>query len=541
MKSYTNFLSLLAVTTLMYGCNEKISPELQAGNSSTTVTTSGNTPSSYYFKVTNNSPTILNYVLHRTGDGNKSADCKIESATTALSNELYIGESTDPHDNKFFDISCFFEAEELSLYFNGLNFKVEASQNTCEYIAYSPFSFFDAIPGNSTSSYAVIECDTETLARGFATYSTYIPASATHTGGTIVDCGQSVDTGLPAGSRTQFLTKKDPSELCAFDYATNGGGNEQNCDTGTISLDVTTLTTTEDANGDPVTVAKTTNTKHKCGGTIGACIGGPIKQVSLPANSTRGSEITNSVKDADFSKEYSLPALIGKRTGNYDIVNFRRGLASKDLNYKDYDTLNESEWGDTNLYKSFDPAIMEKYAANKYPDGTSTIISAAEVIAQAQSSNISTATPYAADPYLATNSSYRTNPFYTFYCLDRAYDIKARIRMVVRDWDRVFPADTAQLEVISDVWDSLPPAGGRRQDLPSDEEEVQNDPGLYNLYNDKWDWDDLVAMTRSDTSSTTIDDQMSAGTFVLSPTPPASGYPDGWWNPDIFPNQGTAQ
>jgi hypothetical protein len=543
MKRYTHFLSLLAVSTLIAGCNEKISPELQAGNSSTTVSTNTTTPDSYYFKVTNSSPTVLNYVLHRTGEGNKATDCKIESLTSALSNELYIGEATDPHDDKFFDISCFFEAEELSLFFNGLNFKVEASKNTCEYIAYSPFSFFDAIPGSSTSNYAVIECDDPTLALTFAGYSAKVPATATHSGGTKVQCGYTVDKGLDAGSRAEFQSKDSESELCSFDYASNGGGNGQNCDTGVLTLDVTTITTVDDGTG-PVTVAKTTTKKYSCGGKVASCIGGPIKQVSGLSSATRGSELVNSVKDTDFSKEYSLPGLVSKRAANYDIVNFRRGLASKELNYKDYDTANESEWGDTNLYKSFDPAIMEKYAANKYPDGISEIITTTGagnmLTTQAQLNNTNTATPYAADPYLATYSGYRTNPFYTFYCLDRAYDIKARIRMVVRDWDRVFPADTTQLEVISDVWDTLPPAGGRRQDLPKDEEEVGADPGLYNLYNDKWDWDDLVAMTRSDTSATSIDDQMLAGTFVLSPTPTAT-YTDGWWNPDNFPSQGPLQ
>ena len=42
--------------------------------------------------------------------------------------------------------------------------------------------------------------------------------------------------------------------------------------------------------------------------------------------------------------------------------------------------------------------------------------------------------------YNLGHSAYEANPFYTFECLDAARDLKARIRVQVREWDRVFTA-----------------------------------------------------------------------------------------------------
>ena len=44
----------------------------------------------------------------------------------------------------------------------------------------------------------------------------------------------------------------------------------------------------------------------------------------------------------------------------------------------------------------------------------------------------------------ATTAPYgATQPFYTFNCLDGAKDIKARIRLIVRDWNKTFKVNSA--------------------------------------------------------------------------------------------------
>ncbi len=521
---------------MIYSCNEKISPELESGNSTTVPSITA--PDEYYFRVVNNSPTVLNYKLHRTGTGNATKECSVSSTSTAFSSDLYIGDIGTSHDSKAYDISCFMEAEELSLYYNGLDFGIEASKNTCEYVAYSPYSYFDAIPGSSTATYVGTRCvEGEADDLDAATLS-----PATYGGGNPLRCEYMVDTSVAEINRVPRKIPTDYQAYCAFDYATNSGGNGQNCDTGRMTID--TITVYLKPNVDPTLPGEISSKDdpqetHECGGSIAACVEGPIKQID--PDGMRVSDILNTTLNTNFSKDYSLPKLKDVRTGMYDIVNYRKGLASLNLDYEDYTTGNDAKWGDPDYFKSFDPTLMEKYAANKSPnnvDGEKIISDAA--LATKSISNGWTQTPYAADPFLGVSGA-RVNPFYTFYCLDRAYEIKARIRMVVRDWDRVFTSTTSNLELISDTW--VTPADKRIQDIPNDEDEYKDDPANFNLFNDKDDWDVLVEMTRHDPNNTGVYDWTPAylGTLYY-PTPGAFApyLTSRWWDPTIFPNEGPA-
>jgi hypothetical protein len=562
MKSLSKILSLLTVSTVMVSCNEKISPELQSGNASSSTTTVASSPDSYYFKVTNNSAAVLNYVLHRTGDrsGLPSAEnCKIESTSLSLNNIAYVDDTSSgsAHADKLYDISCFFEAEELALFFNGLSFKVEASKNTCDYISYAPYSFFNAIPGSSNGSFLGITCDdltTQAIANPIATGLGATWTDPSDSTVKAISCGTMVDISLPLSVRRPVVIPADFNTMCKFDYDTNGGGNGENCDIGSHGVTIRNITTTETDTG-LVTTYDDEQKVESCGGAIAACVGGPIKQISKLTDVTRGSEIYRTELNTNFSTTFDIPSLYGKeKAGNFDLVNFRRGLASMNLNYLSYEEANWTAWDkDDPENKLFDANIMERYAANRFPVGSDPIITTALLNIKKESYPSSsapevTATPYAADPFLASLSNYRVNPFYTFYCLDNAFEIKARIRMVVREWDRVFPSNTANLELISDLGLNPPGTGNpddqRRQDIPTDSsaydlEEVDSDPGLYNTYNDIRDWDDLVPMQRSDTSSDSVQVLVGLGTFVLSPFPTAT-YTDGWWNPNYFPNQGSS-
>jgi hypothetical protein len=523
---------------MIYSCNEKISPELQTGNSTTIPSTTA--PDEYYFRVVNNSATVLNYKLHRTGTGNATTECSIKSTITALSSTLYHGEaiSATPHDLKAYDISCYMEAEELSLYFNGLDFGFEASKNTCEYVAYSPYSYFDVIPGSSATTYGGITCgdgvgDADVAAIATTYGFTY------GAGNTPVGCNQMVDIGIGlVASRTVRDIPEENQTLCSFDYETNGGGGGKNCDIGTIGFSIRNVfdNDTVTAGIQPASTSVPTG-NHKCGGSLAACVEGPIKQID--SELMRVSEILNTTAGTNFTQDYTLPKLIGVRGDLYDIVNYRKGLASQDLDFISYLPANDSDWGDPDYYKSFDPNLMEKFAANKSPDNVE-IINAAAILAEATLPHGYTKTKLAADPFLGVGGA-RVNPFYTFYCLDRAYEIKARIRMVVRDWDRVFTSTTSSLELISDSYVS--PASDRIQDLPNSEVEFPDDPGNFNLYNDKDDWDVLVWMQRSDPNGVGVYD---SGDTLWTPwtAPPDPLIPVqslGWWDPSIFPNQGPTE
>jgi hypothetical protein len=138
---------------------------------------------------------------------------------------------------------------------------------------------------------------------------------------------------------------------------------------------------------------------------------------------------------------------------------------------------------------------MDFYSYNKKLDGTSLITDTGSTLTP----DITTASytdkrfrarPLAADPFLGLVAP--VNPFYTFYCYDDAFDVKARIRMVVREWDRIFPTDSSDLELLSDL--------GKGQFARMDstvEYEVPGDTDQWLLMNDIQDWDDHIPMERT--------------------------------------------
>src|SRR5690606_18360853 len=151
MKAF-NYFTLITLATLSVACNEKISPKLLDANQSTTVPPIIE-PDVYSFQVKNISPEGRKFHLHKAGIGNFDTPCEIKTTDKFTSN-LY----RDSLRNPEFDISCFFEAEELSLSNGGFSFQFEATPNTCEYVGYAPFSFYNFQPGDSSATYTQITC-----------------------------------------------------------------------------------------------------------------------------------------------------------------------------------------------------------------------------------------------------------------------------------------------------------------------------------------------------------------------------------------------
>ena len=95
--------------------------------------------------------------------------------------------------------------------------------------------------------------------------------------------------------------------------------------------------------------------------------------------------------------------------------------------------------------------------------------------------------------------------------------------MVIRDWDRAFPTTSSSLELISDFGNGFDSSGQelRLQDAVTSSEEVPGDIGYGNSYNDYYDWDDIVPMSRTPLAP--------GSSAVWEPT-------NGWFDPDSFPN-----
>lgn len=521
-------LTCLTLALSLGACNEKVSPELQGG--AATSTTTGSTspvipPDSFYFKVTNSADTMLNFKLHKTGAGNADKNCEITSSTE-LSSDKYRS------DLATYDITCYLEAEELVLNHNGLEYSVEASQNTCQYIGYSPYSYYNFQPGSSSQTVHTLDCSGVTNAQ-YAAAKLVIPELGAIANDT---CASARNPAAPAD-----IDIESEADFCSFDYSsikTISEDGAPNCDEGVLNVTAFNLVGEDsDNNGSPDEFTLTKNVKTvKCNGKAANCIQGPIKEISSLSKFTSGIEVTRAKVNTPYSTKYTLPKLFGRGLSNIRYANFRRDLASTEIEYGNSDrssgTLSSSylsSFGDPLYLKSYNPDIVSMYSNNKRMDG-SVLVTSPMITARRfdylKGSNVSS-TAFAAEPFLGLGNGYKTNPFYTFYCYDNAYDVKARIRMVVRDWDRTLPssATSSAFERISDA-DLLPPMA--RQDVPYTQE-ITGDPDSWNDFNDIFDWDDLIDMERDDANipydpSITVYRPYPKGNFV-----------NGFLNPYNFP------
>ncbi len=480
-------LSLLALAVLATSCNETVSPELQSSSAtSPTTSTTPVPPAEYYFKIANSSPVMLNYKLHKTGNLNSSAACEIRN-TTGLSSDIFRGNQAAN------DITCYFDAEELSLYFNGFNYQIESSANTCDYVAHTPFSYYDGIPGDSSDTFTQVTCVGEANdghVIGAAAIEGVNISSASGNAG----CNEWVSESIASGTRVKFLNPNDAS-LCRYNTPSNG-----NCDIGVITVNEFVVTYTppgDDPAAEPggpngVIVPRIVN----CGGTIGSCVGGPIQEVKkyTPKKDVTVTEIYQTEINKESKIEYKMPSLVGKFSSNKRYANFRRDLASLQIDYVSgddsaitYPTYKDA-FGIAAFGKTYNSTLIDYYAGNKRMNGAE-IVTAAALTAVSTPGNMYRSVPLAAEPFLGLVA--KTSPFYTFYCLDNAFDVKARIRMVVRDWDRIFPT-SADNEYISDIWRGV----NSRQDNPN-YVEVPGDDDQFIPFNDREDWDDQVPMTRT--------------------------------------------
>lgn len=202
---------------------------------------------------------------------------------------------------------------------------------------------------------------------------------------------------------------------CYGNYTDEGGPNS---DTGTVTVNTYTASTA----GNPCdTVAQTT---INCGGTKIACLAGPITSV-----------ITDSAALANGFRVSTIFSAEGLEK-TWDI---RSSLEFLDV---------------TNLRN------------------------ANGVVLNACSNTRANANTWASQTQAATVAPHGggENPFYEFTCLDAAKDIKARIRLVVREWNRTFRIN----DLINDV-------------LPVKMNTNAVDPLFGSTYNQIQDWDNVYS------------------------------------------------
>jgi hypothetical protein len=560
MKSLPKILSLLTISTMMVSCNEKISPELQSGGSTTLPgggpSTSSN--SNYVFKLEQTSGSMLRYKMHKTGEGNNNVECKIDEET--FSTTLFQG------DPGTYDITCFLEAEEQSLYYSGVDLKLTASPNLCENVVYAPFNFFQYQPGSSSRSVNLYRCAAELNGSMSGTYKGANPSSTYSN----ASCDKAVD--LSVGITAAGRSVETDQDLCDFDYTEAEGPN---CDSGIISVNEITIgiapayctNSSYDNEEDCTTNGSSWNTTHlqaspavnrlhKCSGKLANCRAGA--GISGTESTFKGiiADINQSTADTPFEKEVTLssPSSLGHFT-NMSIANFVR-QCSGSIDNSDplfFATAPYSSFGKTER-KKFDPNVIDRYSVGiNYWDNSNTTedyFSAKLAYptyhsprSSAANSVVTTPGPgwkvtyHAADSFMTTLSAINhagsiskaaANPFYAFYCLNNALDIKARIRLVVRDWDQFPDYENHDFELLSDIFEQQSTYQNGRMDTIGQELSEDNNP--FNDFNDVQDWDDFFR-----------DQSLDIPAGPIRPFDKSCSGPGGsetWYSPNLFPGSG---
>tara|TARA_B100001971_G_C18268036_1_gene596533 strand:- start:108459 stop:110018 length:1560 start_codon:yes stop_codon:yes gene_type:complete len=483
-------LRILLGLTLIFtlSCTEEISEELK--NSSTSdALTDAQKFNGKSIKLEHLMDEELSYRIHK--EGSSSLECELTSPSTGFFAKDYYQDLDDYAGADPQVANCILEAQELDLWKNGAKLKLTVDEYLCEYVTYEPFKFYDYPAGRTTRVVYEVECDDEACGTG---------------------CGNTYENiDLSGGAAAvSFSGAIDPSELsCYYDHSENGGPN---CDNGSIKT-VTYNDTTEsvDHDDDPSTpnICQITGTTQyvqtdvseiDCDGEITACLAGP--SVDFFQDPTITTEIYNNEELEEFTQEFTIQAP-AERIGEsvYDdtnmyIANFSRicsnmtDLPSKntaaDFNGLDFQgketeriwrSNNYSGSTATNVFIEDEDKVYNLSRNIGHLTNLDSSQSSVEGLYTDGSGAEYGSIGYTENPW---RGPYRTSAYYSFKCLDKAFDTKAQIRLYIREWDRAY-SDTvnpASFAYVSDIHlDEIMDS----DDLTNDNEE----------YNNRTDWDDF--------------------------------------------------
>lgn len=221
-------------------------------------------------------------------------------------------------------------------------------------------------------------------------------------------------SGGSLGSDVPVAIQPTAANVCYGNYEDNGGPN---CDSGAVTVRTHAPTTT----GGPC--ATVTTTTISCGGKKTNCLAGPVTSVF-------------SATDLEANVRLSTVASSGGATKTWPIKS-------------SFDFLDTSNLRNANNITNNTCTQTRTDANDWYAD---------------QNARAITQNPFG-----------KENPFYEFTCLDSAKDVKARIRLTVRDWNRAFR--------INDLLDAV---------IPPKMNDASASP-LGPSYNNSLDWDDAYA------------------------------------------------
>jgi len=283
----------------------------------------------------------------------------------------------DPLDIDTVDIDCFLDGGEKDINQLGLKLTSKSGPAVCNFVDYTPFGFrqFPSTATNPTTiRYAKI---TTNSCEDHVANDSVLYLSGTATLG---DVAGAFD-GVPIFSVVE-------ETICQSKYS-DGKGGYVNCDQGSYIID--TYEIVEDdagtGNGTCTYIFKAAAEETDCAGNSNKCIQGPVRDLfsDVDSNGYRGVTI------------FANPGL-------------ERSFEIKGPNDNVINTYSSS----TNL------GVANYVGRNSCPD---------------RSINN---TDYKSNGWASAGNSPFIHPYYTFECKDGAEDTMARIRVMVREWDRDF-------------------------------------------------------------------------------------------------------
>lgn len=488
-----NKLKTLSIVFLILllgaSCTEEISDNLKNTDQSATATNATKAIGNK-FSLSQKMDENLSFYLHSAAS--RSAPCELEASGTNFDSTNY--EKDDSKDV----VDCILEVEELDLYMEGLTYELKVDEYLCEYIQYKPFKFFQFPVGYSKKKEYTLKCDSSCASADVSDINcdTLEGQYLTYDGG-----------GYLSSSGVEFRNKEIAQ--CAFDHSLVNA-DYPNCDPGYIkkyeysvfgvdtSFCSNAAYTTETActtNSETWTVHTTCsygsglNTLGEtadslivdCDGSANNCLAGPSLDHLEGAEYT--SEITENKDLSSFTKSWTIDSPSSKGQGtNRFIANYSRIAGNTQVKPTNYYT--------TDITASNGLVGHEVETHTPAPNGTFDTTDPLEFyqkeVVDYNNDGNDDYIVYADHPFLGVtefNSVARTTvmPYYGFYCLDKAKDVKAQIRLFVREWDRKFETDSVKMDYVSDVDD---PSASTR--LIDNNTYHDDDLPRNNIY----DWDD---------------------------------------------------
>jgi hypothetical protein len=409
-----------------------------------------------YMELENATASATSFIMHKEGQGRIRSRCLITQ-------DQIDGTSLNPKD-----INCYMDAGELDLYNSGLALKANVGKGMCEHIRYAPYFFYQFKYKRSIES--SIAQTQPVYPRSFIKIVNNCLDPATTT---ISASGAA--TTASAESPLTITNEINNEQFCASDYS-KIDDDYPNCDDGKYEI----LEQTYESVSSVCTLTSSVTSTPSCGGDIKNCVEGPAKETGSLNPPYTTSLI--SASDNGYNNTWTYTAPISKSFGtNKYLANYTSSNKCDDNNL---DTVRGNDYAYRSTY-------WGDHASNSYSNLLTTYL----------------------DPFS------QTNPFYTFYCLDAAFDIVARIRVITREWNKDFKA-TSGIDLSN--------PGATYMD------NATLDPFGSN-YNNRADWDDAGAVLSIVTPAACIAPAAGTGALInTTPTPDTSNYT----TPIPFPNSG---